>query len=170
MLMIPRAVMCTGLRKRHSVCMVCPEVVQPFHPHLLTIHDALPRYSLSTDPVPSFPRSHAYSAEIKAYWESLVALYRLTSHIFFNTNVCSIEWDNALQKYHVVTENIVTGERETIRPTIVISAVGLLNQPKFPENLKIENFKGDWWHTAQWRHDVDLRGKRVAVVGNGCSS
>ena len=43
--------------------------------------------------------------------------------------------------------------------------------PNFPSDLVgIADFKGVLWHSAQWRHDVDLKGKRVGVIGNGCSA
>lgn len=43
--------------------------------------------------------------------------------------------------------------------------------PNFPKDVPgKENFRGPVFHSARWRHDVDLKGKRVAVIGNGCSA
>lgn len=61
--------------------------------------------------------------------------------------------------------------RTTTTANIIISAVGVVEQPRFPSGLKgIESFKGDLFHSARYRHDVELKGKRVGVVGNGSSA
>lgn len=52
----------------------------------------------------------------------------------------------------------------------MVSAVGQLNQPKFPDVPGIDSFSGPAFHTARWDHDVDLTGKRVAVIGTGASA
>ena len=59
---------------------------------------------------------------------------------------------------------------ETLRANAVISAVGQLNQPRFPDIKGRETFKGPSFHSAHWRHDIDLKGKRVAVIGTGASA
>ena len=51
----------------------------------------------------------------------------------------------------------------------VISGVGQLNRPKLPDIPGPEQFAGPAFHTAQWDHTVDLRGKRVAIIGTGAS-
>lgn len=45
----------------------------------------------------------------------------------------------------------------------------MLDQPRKPDIPGLDNFKGPVFHTARWRHDVDLTGKNVAVFGNGCT-
>jgi 4-hydroxyacetophenone monooxygenase len=52
----------------------------------------------------------------------------------------------------------------------LIVAVGQLNRPSLPDIDGLDTFSGPWWHSARWDHSVDLRGKKVAVVGNGCSA
>lgn len=50
-------------------------------------------------------------------------------------------------------------------------AIGGFQSPAYPKDLPgAERFKGDQWHSAEWNHDVDLKGKRVGVIGNGCSA
>jgi 4-hydroxyacetophenone monooxygenase len=53
---------------------------------------------------------------------------------------------------------------------MVVTAVGQLNRPNFPDIPGQDLFAGPSWHTAQWRHDQDLTGKRVAVIGTGASA
>ncbi len=53
---------------------------------------------------------------------------------------------------------------------MLITACGQLSVPKTPPIPGLDGFEGPAFHTAEWRHDVDLAGKRVAVVGTGCSA
>lgn len=61
---------------------------------------------------------------------------------------------------------------EKVKAKIIISGVGGLVEPKeWPDHIPgRENFKGELFHTARWRDDVDLNGKDVVVVGTGCSA
>jgi len=62
------------------------------------------------------------------------------------------------------------GVEESVEANALVSAVGQLNRPNLPAIDGIEAFDGPWFHSARWRHDVDLRGKRVAVIGTGASA
>ena len=53
---------------------------------------------------------------------------------------------------------------------MLITACGQLNVPKLPAIPGLDRFEGPSFHTARWRHDVELAGKRVAVIGTGCSA
>ncbi|KAH0827152.1 hypothetical protein J3R83DRAFT_4842 [Lanmaoa asiatica] len=64
----------------------------------------------------------------------------------------------------------VSGQTTQAEAEIVVSAVGAFTSPLFPKNVTgAENFRGPLWHSFHWRHDVDLKNKRVGVIGNGCS-
>lgn len=52
---------------------------------------------------------------------------------------------------------------------MIISAAGALNTPIFPKLEGMDTFLGEQFHSSRWQDDVDLRGKRVAIVGNGSS-
>ena len=52
----------------------------------------------------------------------------------------------------------------------MISAVGQLNRPKMPDIAGMETSPGPAFHSARWDHSVDLKGKRVAVIGTGASA
>ena len=62
------------------------------------------------------------------------------------------------------------GQAEELRANIMISAVGLLNMPKMPAIKGLDSFDGPCFHTARWPEGLELKGKRVAVIGNGASS
>ncbi len=52
----------------------------------------------------------------------------------------------------------------------MISGAGGLSAPKLPDIAGIESFAGEVFHSAEWDHDIDLSGKRVAIIGTGASS
>src|SRR5262249_41336549 len=53
---------------------------------------------------------------------------------------------------------------------VLVSAVGLLTEPKIPNLQGLDKFKGAVFHSARWNHDFDLAGKRVAAIGTGASA
>ena len=53
---------------------------------------------------------------------------------------------------------------------MVVSAAGALSDAKLPDIDGIDSFAGEVFHSSQWRHDHDLTGKRVAVIGTGASA
>ena len=62
------------------------------------------------------------------------------------------------------------GARRVIEANAVVTAVGQLNRPRMPDIKGRDRFAGPAFHSARWRHDVDLTGKRVAVIGTGASA
>jgi 4-hydroxyacetophenone monooxygenase len=62
------------------------------------------------------------------------------------------------------------GGEEVLDAEAVVSAVGQLNRPNLPDIPGRDSFAGPSFHSARWRHDIDLRGKRVAVIGTGASA
>ena len=59
------------------------------------------------------------------------------------------------------------GEHEA---DVLVTACGQLSVPKMPSIAGLESFEGPRFTPREWRHDVELAGKRVAVVGTGCSA
>lgn len=121
-------------------------------------------YSYSFAPH-DWPRSHASQAEIQAYIQKVIDTNGLTSHMRYGTRVDAAVWND---REHFYTVTTATGE--TLRFDIVVSALGLLNVPRYPEWPGLERFTGPKFHTARWEHQHDLTGKRVAVVGTGSTA
>lgn len=92
------------------------------------------------------------------------------AHIAFNRNVVSADWDIAAQLYRIVIEDVETGTKETETAQILISALGVLSNVRYPDILGLDTFKGPTFHVAKWDHNVDLEGKRVGIIGNGASA
>ena len=72
--------------------------------------------------------------------------------------------------YRIITRNTITGEEKTVTANILISAVGILDVPRYASIRGVGEFKGEMFHSARWNETVELAGKRVAVIGNGASA
>jgi cation diffusion facilitator CzcD-associated flavoprotein CzcO len=119
---------------------------------------------------PDWKAFYALQPEIHAYWEGIFRKHNLDSHFVPDTKVTYARWDNGLQAYELTLENVKTGIVSHAVTEILVSAIGGFMTPDIPKDIGDTSvFKGDLWHSAKWRHDVSLSGKRVAVVGNGCS-
>ena len=108
---------------------------------------------------------------MQEYWEALWAKYNLARQTRLGTSVVFSEWDETSQHWRVTLEDAASKKQEVVETDILFYAVGGFTAPKFPSDIKgLESFRGDMFHSAQWRHDVELEGKRVGVIGNGCSA
>lgn len=97
--------------------------------------------------------------------------YTLQPHISNNTSVDAAVWDVDAQLYRLTLRDVGSGKVWEDGAEVVISAAGGLTTPAFPEDIPgRETFEGVVFHSARWRHDVLLSGKRVGVIGNGCSA
>jgi len=112
-----------------------------------------------------FPRTHATQAEIQAYIQAVIEEYEIGPHLRFNTRVVEAVWDD--QRHHYT---LATATNQSMLFDVVVSAVGLLNVPRYPDWPGLESFHGPKFHTARWEHQHDLTNKRVAVVGIGSSA
>lgn len=108
--------------------------------------------------------THATQAELLQYAHDVVDRFELWPHFRFGTRVDEARWDDAHGGYVVRTSD---GEE---RFDVVVSCLGLLNVPQYPDWPGLDEFAGPVFHTSRWEHEHDLRGKRVAVVGTGSTS
>ncbi|KAL1706901.1 hypothetical protein EV121DRAFT_200448 [Schizophyllum commune] len=128
-------------------------------------------YSLSSELNPNWSAYYAGQPEILAYWDALFAKHRLAEHTLFRTAVTSADWDNERQLWRVETGDAIEETRSTAEAEVLFYAIGGFMAPIYPKEAEGRAiFRGAQWHSARWRHDVDLAGKRVGVIGNGCSA
>ncbi len=127
-------------------------------------------YALSFDPNPEWSSYFAPQEELAAYWRALAERHGVLARTRFSTVVDQAEFDSATSGWTLDLRSVRTGDIESLSATVVVSAVGLLNQPSVPELSGLSDFEGPVLHTAQWDPAVDLRGKRVAVIGTGASA
>jgi len=107
--------------------------------------------------------------EIEGYLLDTAKSFNLYENVSFSTMVKKAEWQAGANRWRVVVRGPDGVEQEHFAD-IVLSAVGILNMPLIPQIKGLENFTGRVVHTCQWPDDLDLKGKRVAVVGNGASA
>ncbi len=126
-------------------------------------------YSYSIFPNHDWPHRFSTQPALKSYFENTVAAFGIADHIRLETSLLSATFNEQTSKWRAVLSSEARGD-EIIEVDAIISAVGQLNQPKFPDFPGRASFGGPQYHSATWRHDVDLRGKRVAVIGTGASA
>ena len=121
-------------------------------------------YEFSFAPNPRWSRRYAPQAEIQAYLEEIASRYGVRDRIRTSTEVLSARWDESRDTWVLET---TAGRHEA---SVLLTACGQLSVPTVPPIPGLDSFAGPAFHTARWRHDVDLAGKRVAVIGTGCSA
>src|SRR4051812_33570473 len=121
-------------------------------------------YSYSFKPH-DWTRTHAKQAELQKYLEETVDEYGLRPHLRLGVAVESATWDD---DRHVWTVRLDDGTADEAH--VLVSAVGFLNVPRYPEWPGLDDFEGPKFHTARWEHQHDLTDKVVAVVGTGSSA
>ncbi len=122
-------------------------------------------YSFSFDLNANWSRLWSGQPEILEYLEGCAQRYDLGPHLKLNTEVTSAAWDAESQTWQV---NTSAGDE--YRFNVLVSAVGIFNQPLLPDLEELEPFSGVVMHTAKWDHSVDLAGARVAVLGTGSTA
>ncbi|MGB8221394.1 MAG: NAD(P)/FAD-dependent oxidoreductase [Polyangiales bacterium] len=121
-------------------------------------------YSFSYAPNPDWSANFVERAEIQAYLAKCWADFGLKPHTRFNTSVASAHWQD--ESYWLVR----TATGETFEFDVLVNAMGNQHTPLYPDVPGRDRFRGPSWHAARWDHDVDLTGKRVAVVGSAASA
>ena len=106
--------------------------------------------------------------ELFAYFNRCADDFDVRQHVQFNTEVTSAHYDVQQQQWNVKTRTS-DGHETTLNCSILVSAVGQLNRPSVPDIKGLDSFNGATWHSARWPDNVDLAGKRVGVIGTGCS-
>jgi 4-hydroxyacetophenone monooxygenase len=105
--------------------------------------------------------------ENRNYFDWVADTFEVRNKIVFDTEVQSLVWDEDSAEWELRTEG-PDGSR-VWRANLVISAVGILSRPNMPTIPGMDDFQGLAFHSARWPEDSDLDGKRVAVIGTGCS-
>ncbi len=122
-------------------------------------------YQFSFETRSDWSRVYAPGAELKTYAEHCVDKYGVRDRIRLHTRITGAAFDERNDFWRLDTQD---GEPITAR--FVINAAGALSQPKQPEFDGLSDFEGITMHTSRWDHGVQLRGKRVGVIGTGASA
>ncbi|KAF2671833.1 cyclohexanone monooxygenase [Microthyrium microscopicum] len=132
-------------------------------------------YSYSFEPNSNWSREFPTQAEIQRHMVSVAEKWGLYRHIRFNSTVSEGRWNEERKKWDIAVnigsgKEAEYGEQYTLKADFLISGVGQLNQPYYPEIRGLENFSGKVMHSARWDWTYPINGKRVAIIGNGATA
>ncbi|MET9224340.1 NAD(P)/FAD-dependent oxidoreductase [Lentzea sp. NPDC003310] len=120
-------------------------------------------YSYSFAPSTTWPRRYSAQPDILRYLRS--AADEVRDHVRYGAEVVAAAFDETRARWRVTL-----ADGEVVEADVLVCAVGQLSTPAIPQVRGLDRFAGPVFHSATWRHDVDLRGRRVAVVGTGASA
>jgi 4-hydroxyacetophenone monooxygenase len=126
-------------------------------------------YAYSFDKNADWSGYFSKQPELFAYFNKCADKFSVREHISFNTEVSSAIYDERSHLWTITTRD-KDGNEEVSTSNALVSAVGQLNRPKNPDIPGLDSFKGPMFHSARWQYKHDLTGKRVAVIGTGCSA
>jgi len=126
-------------------------------------------YQFSFEPNNDWPNYYSRQPSILAYLKHCAEKYDVRRHIRFEEELVSAQYDADACVWRIVTRH-ADGRITRLAANALVCAVGQLNRPAVPDIPGLENFEGDILHTAAWRDEVELGGKRVALVGTGASA
>jgi 4-hydroxyacetophenone monooxygenase len=126
-------------------------------------------YSYSFAPNHDWPHHYSTQDALLIYFRGVADKHGVRARVRFNTEVVESVYDEN-RRVWVSRVRQPDGSEALIESNAVITAVGQLNRPKLPDIKGVESFAGASFHSAQWDHAVDLKGKRVLVIGTGASA
>ncbi len=121
-------------------------------------------YSYSFARKANWSRVFAEQPEIQAYLLDVAERYSVTPHVHFETEALKSTWDESINRWVVETN------RGRYVSKFLVLGQGPLHETQVPKLPGLDTFEGTTFHSARWRHDHDLRGRRVAVLGTGSSA
>jgi cation diffusion facilitator CzcD-associated flavoprotein CzcO len=121
-------------------------------------------YSFSFAPNPQWPSTFSAQPEIQAYLQDCARRYGVLPHVRFGHEVTAADWDDEQQHWRIETS------QGPLTASVMIAGSGPFSGKSVPDLPGLETFEGASWHSAEWDHDHDLTGERVAVVGTGASA
>ncbi|MDG1665438.1 MAG: NAD(P)/FAD-dependent oxidoreductase, partial [Hyphomicrobiales bacterium] len=122
-------------------------------------------YAFSFELNPNWSKKYPEQSEILDYLEMVTEKYKIRPHIKFNTEVIKAEFDSNESLWNVFISNGSIYKTKTL-----VSGLGQLNKPTKPVFDGSDSFKGTSFHSAEWDHSCDLKGKKVGVIGTGPSA
>ncbi|MEU8131941.1 flavin-containing monooxygenase [Streptodolium elevatio] len=126
-------------------------------------------YSYSFAVNPGWPAFYSSGPIVLDYLRKCADAYGVREHIEFDTQVVSCAWDEDARKWTVTTRH-ADGTAAVETADAVIGAIGFFQDPMYPDIPGLGDFAGTVVHTAAWDPELDLTGRRVALVGTGASA
>lgn len=120
-------------------------------------------YSYSFAPNPGWSHWFAPGGEIKDYFASVAQAHGLPARIRYNSEVAEARRSDG-------TWRIRCTDGTEMEADMVVAATGVLHHPRMPDIPGLSDFRGACFHSAQWRHDEPLDGRRIGVIGTGSTA
>jgi cation diffusion facilitator CzcD-associated flavoprotein CzcO len=121
-------------------------------------------YSFSFAPNPNWSGLYAPGLEISSYLEDCSVQEGLHENLILNADVTEARWDQSGQLWRLTTT------QGSFTSNTLVLGCGRLTEPRIPSVPGVDSFTGESFHSARWRHEVNLDGKRIAVIGSGASA
>jgi 4-hydroxyacetophenone monooxygenase len=125
-------------------------------------------YCYSFEPADHWSEYYCRQPELEAYFTRVLDTYDLRPHCRFDTEVTAATWDDATGRWQVELRT-PDGTTEVFDARFLISSVGSLNLPRYPNLPGMDDFAGPSFHSARWPDGLDITGARFALVGAGAS-
>jgi cation diffusion facilitator CzcD-associated flavoprotein CzcO len=122
-------------------------------------------YSLSFAPSVNWRRRYPTQMEIHKYLEECVERFELTPHLRTGVSLKAATFESATGSWLIQTD-----PGPSLAARFLVLATGTLHRPAIPALRGIESFRGVAFHSARWRHETEIKGKHVAVIGSGASA
>jgi 4-hydroxyacetophenone monooxygenase len=125
-------------------------------------------YSYSFRPN-DWPQHFSDQKVLLDYFDRCATDFGIRDNVRFRTEVKTAVFDESAGHWKVTVVN-EDGRPEELDANAIVSATGQLNRPRFPDIEGQDRFEGIAFHSAEWQHEHDLTGKRIAVIGTGASA
>ncbi|KAL4869862.1 hypothetical protein BDV12DRAFT_195870 [Aspergillus spectabilis] len=126
-------------------------------------------YQSCFSPNTQWTEEFAQGHEIRDYWQSIARKYDVYKYIRAQQKVERAEWFEDKGKWKVTVRDFKEDKVYEEELDVVLNAIGHFNAWKLPDYPGINDFQGPLFHSSNWNHNVNLKGKRVALIGNGAS-
>lgn len=127
-------------------------------------------YSFSFEPNPSWTRILPSSQELWQYLDDVATKYDLKSRMTLGVNVESATWIEGRSRWKITYRPVDSDQSYHYESDFLFAGTGQLVTPRELDVPGIESFQGPVMHSARWREDVNLKGKKVVLFGNGCTA
>lgn len=123
-------------------------------------------YCFSFAPNAKWSRTYPRQSEIREYMNACADNFGIRPQLHLGKQVSSARFDAGKKLWRVE----VNAGAEVFQARTLVMGVGGLSRPRMPDIVGLDTFGGEVFHTARWRHDVSLAGKRVGIIGTGASA
>ncbi|KAL2867367.1 flavin-containing monooxygenase [Aspergillus lucknowensis] len=126
-------------------------------------------YQSGFEPNTQWTEEFAQGHEIREYWRGIARKYDVYRYIRFRQRVERAEWVGEKGKWRLTVRDLTEDSTYDEELDVLLNAIGHFNAWKLPDYPGLKDFQGPLFHSSNWDHSVDLKGKRVALIGNGAS-